>query len=95
MGEHVYLRVKPQKSTLRTVGCAQLAPRFYEPFEILNRVVPVAYQLDLPSHIKVHNVDHVSLLKKYVHLPSHIVEWNVLQVEQEGDFLPESLLNLE
>jgi hypothetical protein len=36
--------------------------------------------------MRVHNVFHVSLLKKYVHDPNHIIDWNVIQVEHEGDF---------
>jgi hypothetical protein len=34
----------------------------------------------------VHNVFHVSLLKKYVHDPNHVIDWHMIQVETEGDF---------
>lgn len=54
--------------------CPKLAPKFCGPFEILDRVGPIAYQLALSSDIKVHNCFHVSLLKKYVHDESHIIE---------------------
>lgn len=67
IGAHVYIRVKPKKSTLRTGSCPKLPPCYCGPFEILDRIRPIAYQLALPSHIKVHNVFHVSLLNKYVH----------------------------
>jgi hypothetical protein len=36
--------------------------------------------------MRVHNVFHVSLLKKYVPDHNHIIDWNVIQVEHEGDF---------
>ena len=95
MGDHVYLRIKPKKSTLHTGSCAKLAPRYCEPFEVLERVGPVAYKLALPLHIKVHYVFLVYLLKKYVHDATHIIDWNVIQVEPEGEFLPELLQILE
>ena len=56
------------------------------PFEILAKVGPVAYQLALPPNIKVHNVFHISILKRYVHYVSHVIDWNVIQVEPEGKF---------
>ena len=56
---------------------------------------PVGYKLALPPHVKVHDVFHILLLKKYVHDASHIVDWNVIQVEPEGEFLPEPLQILE
>ena len=55
----------------------------------------MAYKLALPLHIKFHDVFHVSLLKKYVHDAAHIIDWNVIQVELEGEFLPEPLQIME
>eukprot|EP00253_Pinus_taeda_P002642 PITA_02642 len=89
VGEHVYIRVRPRKSTLQWNACAKLAPRFCGPFQILARVGPVAYQLALPSHIRVHNVFHVSVLKRYVYDPRHVISWQDIQVEPEGEFLVE------
>jgi hypothetical protein len=89
MGDHVYLIIKPRRSSLKMGSCAKLAPRYCGPFEVLDRVGPLAYRLALPPTVKVHNVFHVSLLKKYVYDANHIIEWSVIQVEPEGEFLPE------
>lgn len=80
VGEHVYVRIQARRSALQWNGGAKLAPRFCGPFQILARVGPVAYQLALPSHIRVHNVCHVSVLKKYVYDPKHIISWQDIQV---------------
>jgi hypothetical protein len=53
-------------------------------------VGPVAYSIALPPTIKAHNVFHVSLLKKYVHDSNHIIDWSLIQLEPEGEFLPEN-----
>ena len=75
IGDHVCVRVWPKKSILQWVGCTKLAPRFCGPFHVLAQVGLVAYQLALPSHIRVHNVFHVSVLKRYVYDPKHLINW--------------------
>jgi hypothetical protein len=78
MEDHVYLRVRPKKSSLKMGACAKLAPRYCGTFEVLDRVGPIAYRLALPPTIKAHNVLHVSLLKKYVHDSNHIIDCSVI-----------------
>ena len=73
VGEHVFIKVRPKKNSLRLGICAKLAPRYCGPFEILSRIGQVAYQLALPPNLKVHNIFHISFLKKYVHDATHVV----------------------
>jgi len=75
VGNHIYVKVKPIKSSLRLGNCFKLSPRYCGPFEILKRIGPIAYQLAHPATIKVHNVFHVSLLKKHVHDATHVIDW--------------------
>ena len=56
---------------------------------MLAKIGPVAYQLALSPNIKVHDIFHVSLLKKYIHDATHIINWDVIQVEPEGEFQTE------
>eukprot|EP00253_Pinus_taeda_P019182 PITA_19182 len=91
VGDHVYIKIQAKRSTLQWSGCAKLALRYCGPFQVLARVGPVAYQLALPSHIWVHNIFHVSILKKYVYDPRHVIRWQEIQVEPEGEVLVEPL----
>ncbi len=62
VGEHVLLRVSPSKGIKRFGLRSKLSPRFVRPFEILERIGPVAYHLALPQDLdRVHNVFHVSV----------------------------------
>jgi hypothetical protein len=91
----VFLKVKAKRSSLRLGSCPKLAARYCGPFEILEKIGPVAYMLAFPASMRVHNVFHVSLLKKYVPDPNHIIDWNVIQVEHEGDFRVEPVRILD
>jgi hypothetical protein len=84
VGDHVFLKVKDNRSSLRPGNCLKLAARFCGPFELLGRIGLVAYMLALPASMTVHNVFHVSFLKKYIPDANHVIDWNVIQVEQEG-----------
>ena len=63
----VFLRLQPyRQSSLKKSGVEKLKPRFYGPYKIMCRVGEVSYELELPKERKIHNVFHVSCLKKEV-----------------------------
>ena len=78
VGEHVYIKVNPKKSSLILGKYSKLELMYCGPFEILAKVGSVAYHLSLPPTIKVHNVFNVSILKRYIHDATHILNWNVI-----------------
>jgi hypothetical protein len=79
------LESNPLKVPLGFGKGTKLSPRFVGPFTILERIGPVAYKLELPFHLRrMHNVFHVSMLRKYVPDPSHVLKFEKLQVSEEG-----------
>ena len=55
-----------KKSTLKRSGVDKLKPTFYGPYKFIRKVGEVAYELELPPNRKIHNVFHVSCLKKFL-----------------------------
>jgi hypothetical protein len=86
VGDHVFLKVKANKSSLKLGNCSKLVARDCGPFEILERIGPMTYMIAFPASMSIHNVFHVSLLKKYIPDANHVIDWNVIQLEQEGAF---------
>ena len=60
----------------------KLSPRYVGPFEIIERIGEVAYQLVLPPVLsRLYDVFHMSMLKKYVHDPSYVLSYKSLDVD--------------
>ncbi|XP_047320534.1 uncharacterized protein LOC124924558, partial [Impatiens glandulifera] len=75
VGDHVFLKASPMRGVMRFGKRGKLSPRFVGPFEVLKKVGSMAYEIALPPHLsEVHNVFHVSMLRKYVHSNDHIIE---------------------
>ncbi|KAL0534000.1 hypothetical protein IC582_028277 [Cucumis melo] len=83
VGDMVFLKVAPMKGVMRFEKKGKLSPRFVGPFEILKRIGPMAYRLALPpSFSAVHDVFHVSMLRRYVTDPTHVVDFEPLQINE-------------
>ena len=96
VGDQVFLRVKPHKSSIKFGKGAKLSPRFVGPFEVVERKGPVAYRLALPDSLKrMHDVFHVSVLRHYISDPTHVIDMSSLQVSDEGVITVEPLRILE
>ena len=74
VGDKVFLKVAPMKGIMRFGKKGMLSPRFIGSYEMLAKVGNVAYRLALPSELSsVHNVFHVSMLRRYTSDPSHVL----------------------
>ena len=77
----------PKRGVVRFGKRGMLLPRFIGPFEILERVGAITYRLELPpSLLSVHEVFHVSMIRKYTSDPAHVVDWGELTVNTDGTF---------
>ncbi|KAA3477006.1 DNA/RNA polymerase superfamily protein [Gossypium australe] len=86
VGDRVFLKVSPWKKVLRFGRKGKLISRFIGPYEIIERIRPVAYRLALPSELeKIHNVFHVSMLCQYRFDPSHVI--SPIDAEIQADLM--------
>jgi len=82
-GDHVFLRVTPTAGIGRKLKSRKLTPRFIGPYQIMRRsyLANRAYEIALPPHLaNLHNVFHVSQLRKYMPDPTHVLEEDDVQI---------------
>ena len=84
MGDKVFLKVSPGKSVIRFCKKGKLSPRFIGPYEILEQIGLATYRLVLPLELsKIHDVFHVSILRRYKLYPSHILQEQPLELRDD------------
>ena len=87
VGDHFSLKVNPKRGVVRFGKRGKLSPRFIGPFEIFERVGTFAYRLALPPSMSgVHEVFHVSMLRKYTPDSAHVVDWGQIEIDTDGTF---------
>ncbi|XP_074315424.1 uncharacterized protein LOC141651619 [Silene latifolia] len=83
VGDKVLLKVSPIKGVMCFGKKGKLSQKYIGPYEILDRVSEVAYRLALPPTLdRVHNVFHVSQLRKYMTDPSHVLEFEHIELDK-------------
>jgi hypothetical protein len=89
-GDHVFLRVTSTTGVGRALKSKKLTSKFIGPYQILRRIGNVAYKIALPPSLSnLHDVFHVSQLRKYVSDPSYVIESDDVQVREnlsKGEF---------
>ncbi|GKE52287.1 putative reverse transcriptase domain-containing protein [Tanacetum coccineum] len=96
VGDYVLLKVLPCKGMIRFGKKGKLTPRFVGPFEIIEKVGPVAYILDLPEELDgVHDTFHVSNLKKCLADPKLQLPLDEIRVDAKLNFVEEPVEILE
>ena len=84
VGDKVFLKVSPWKGVLRFGKRGKLSPRYIGPYEVTERVGPIAYRLALPPELsQIHDVFHVSMLRRYRSDPSHILQVQPLELKDD------------
>ena len=77
----------PKKGVVRFGKRGKLAPKYIGPFNVLERVGTISYLLALPPSLSsVHEVFHVSMLRKYTLNPAYVVDWRDITVDTDGTF---------
>ena len=72
---------------MRFIRKGKLIPRFIGSYEVIKKVGPVAYRLALPPKLeKIHNVFHVSMLRRYRSDPSHVVSSEIIELRLDLNY---------
>nr|GEW35245.1 reverse transcriptase domain-containing protein [Tanacetum cinerariifolium] len=90
VGDKVMLKVSPWKGVIRFGKRGKLSPRYIRPLEIIERIGPVAYKLELPEKLHgIHNTFHVSNLKKCLADENLVIPLEEVQLDDKLHFIEE------
>ena len=70
----------------------KLSPRYIGPYEIIEKIGPLAYKLALPPELaRIHDVFHVSMLRRYRSDPSHIIKDSEVKISENLSYVEEPM----
>ncbi|XP_058185808.1 uncharacterized protein LOC131303033 [Rhododendron vialii] len=96
VGDHVFLKVSPHWGLSHFGQKGKLSPHFIRPFDVIKKIGKVAYRLALPPRLSgVHDVFHLSMLRKYEPNPSPVLEWSELELEADASYTEELIRILD
>ncbi|XP_058769017.1 uncharacterized protein LOC131642867 [Vicia villosa] len=96
VGDRVFLKVTPRLRLKGPFKTRKLSPRYIGPYQIMRRIGEVAYQLALPPSLsRLHDVFHVSQLRKFVPDSFHPILPDTIEVETDLSFQPKPCRILE
>ena len=95
MGDHVFFKVSSMRGLLWFGKKGKLSSRYVGPFEILERIDTLAYRLMLlPNLSQIHNVCYVSMLRKYESDPTHVLNYEEIEVDNRVSYV-EKLVRID
>ena len=90
VGDRVLLKVSPWKGVIRFGKRGELNPRYVGPFEILEKIGPVAYRLKILQELSnIRDTFHVSNLKKCLSDETLVIPLEEIQVNDQLNFVEE------
>ena len=90
LGEKVFLKVSPWRGIMRFGNKGKLSPRYIGPYEIIEKIGPLSYRLALPPELsRIHDVFHVSMLRRYRSDPSHVIKDSEVQLSENLSYVEE------
>ncbi|XP_015159122.1 uncharacterized protein [Solanum tuberosum] len=90
VGDRVFLRVSPMKGVMWFGRWGKPSPKYIGPLEILRTVGEVAYELALPpAYSASHPIFHVSILRRYVPIESHVLQYDAVELDDRLTFVEE------
>ncbi|KAA0063130.1 hypothetical protein E6C27_scaffold381G00040 [Cucumis melo var. makuwa] len=96
VGDQVFLKLSPWRGVIHFGRKGKLSPRYIGPYQIRKRVGPAAYRLELPIELaQIHDVFHVSMLRKYIPDPSHALQEQPVELKEDLSYVEEPVKILD